>query len=102
MSNIKSIWSSGVPPPPSNSGMPSTTKKTPKILTSQLVLIPKPLLNFKAYIMINQVKGTLEAQTRIHFKKKYIGGVPYTVVILVTFSNSGVILNVSKSMATSL
>lgn len=34
--------------------------------------------------MINQVKGTLEAQTRIHLKKKYLGVVPYTVVMLVT------------------
>lgn len=51
--------------------------------------------------MINQVKGTLEAQTRIHLtKKKYLGVVPYTVVMLVTLCNSGVILNVSKSIAT--
>lgn len=50
--------------------------------------------------MINQVKGTLEAQTRIHLTKKYLGVVPYTVVMLVTLCNSEVILNVSKSIAT--
>ena len=50
--------------------------------------------------MINQVKGTLEAQTHIHLKKKYLGVVPYIVVMLVTLCNSGVILNVSKSIAT--
>ena len=38
--------------------------------------------------MINQVKGTLEAQTHILFKTKYIGVVAYKIVILVTLSNS--------------